>query len=41
MALKHSKQRDMIKDFLMSRKDHPTADVVYMNVVMSVVLFTI
>lgn len=32
MALKHSKQRDMIKEFLMSRKDHPTADVVYMNV---------
>ena len=32
MAIKHSKQRDMIKDFLMSRKDHPTADVVYMNV---------
>jgi Fur family peroxide stress response transcriptional regulator len=32
MSLKHSKQRDMIKDFLMSRKDHPTADVVYMNV---------
>ncbi len=32
MALKHSKQRDMIKDFLMSRKDHPTADIVYMNV---------
>ena len=32
MALKHSKQRDMVKDFLMSRKDHPTADVVYMNV---------
>ena len=32
MALKHSKQREMIKDFLMSRKDHPTADVVYMNV---------
>lgn len=32
MALKHSKQRDMIKDFLMSRHDHPTADVVYMNV---------
>lgn len=22
----------MIKDFLMTRKDHPTADVVYMNV---------
>lgn len=32
MTLKHSKQRDMIKDFLMSRKDHPTADVVYTNV---------
>lgn len=32
MALKHSKQRDLIKNFLMSRKDHPTADVVYMNV---------
>ena len=32
MALKHSKQRDMIMDFLMTRKDHPTADVVYMNV---------
>lgn len=32
MALKHSKQRDMIMTFLMSRKDHPTADTVYMNV---------
>jgi Fur family peroxide stress response transcriptional regulator len=32
MALKHSKQRDMIKEFLMGRKDHPTADVVYANV---------
>ncbi len=32
MALKHSRQRDMIKEFLMTRKDHPTADVVYMNV---------
>lgn len=32
MALKHSKQRDMIKAFLLERKDHPTADVVYMNV---------
>ena len=32
MALKHSKQRDMIMTFLMYRKDHPTADVVYMNV---------
>jgi len=32
MALKRSKQRDMIMNFLISRKDHPTADVVYMNV---------
>ncbi len=31
-VLKHSKQRDMIKEFLMTRKDHPTADMVYMNV---------
>ncbi len=28
-ALKHSRQRDSIKNFLMTRKDHPTADVVY------------
>lgn len=32
MALKYSKQREMIKSFLMTRRDHPTADVVYMNV---------
>lgn len=32
MALKKSKQREQIKQFLMTRKDHPTADVVYMNV---------
>ncbi len=32
MTLKHSKQRDSIKEFLSTRKDHPTADVVYMNV---------
>lgn len=31
-ARKHSRQRDLIKDFLMTRKDHPTADIVYMNV---------
>lgn len=31
-ALKHSRQRDMIKAFLMTRKDHPTADMVYANV---------
>lgn len=32
MAVKHSKQRDMIMEFLAGRKDHPTADVVYTNV---------
>ena len=32
MNLKHSKQRDSIIAFLAARKDHPTADVVYMNV---------
>ena len=32
MTLKKSKQREMIKAFLMGRKDHPTADVVYTNV---------
>ena len=32
MNLKHSKQRDSIKAFLATRKDHPTADVVYRNV---------
>lgn len=32
MALKYSRQRQLIKDFLMTRKDHPTADAVYMNV---------
>ena len=32
MNLKHSKQRDCIMEFLSTRKDHPTADTVYMNV---------
>lgn len=32
MALKYSRQREVIKNFLMTRKDHPTADAVYMNV---------
>lgn len=32
MALKYSRQREAIKDFMMTRKDHPTADVVYENV---------
>lgn len=31
-ALKFSRQRESIKQFLMSRKDHPTADAVYMGV---------
>ena len=31
-AIKHSKQRDAIKNFLVSRKDHPTAEVVYAHV---------
>ena len=32
MTLKYSRQREAIKDFLMTRIDHPTADVVYSNV---------
>ena len=32
MAIKYSKQRAIIMDFLKDRKDHPTADVVYTNV---------
>ncbi len=32
MALKYSRQREAIQSFLMTRKDHPTADVVYSNV---------
>ena len=31
MALKYSRQREAIKEFVMSRKDHPTADDVYMG----------
>lgn len=31
-ALKHSRQRDCIKEFLMGRYDHPTADMVYSHV---------
>lgn len=31
-ALKYSRQREAIKAFLMTRKDHPTADTVYSNV---------
>lgn len=32
MAVKYSRQRQIIHHFLMTRKDHPTADVVYQNV---------
>lgn len=32
MALKYSRQRELIKDFLRERRDHPTADIVYRNV---------
>lgn len=32
MNLKYSRQREAIKNFMMSRKDHPTADTVYMHV---------
>ena len=31
-AIKYSRQRESIKNFLMSRYDHPTADTIYMNV---------
>lgn len=32
MAEKYSRQRQLIHSFLMTRRDHPTADVVYQNV---------
>lgn len=31
-ALKYSRQRESIKEFLMGRTDHPTADTIYDNV---------
>ncbi len=31
-ALKYSRQREAIKDFLSARKDHPTADMVYTHI---------
>ena len=31
-TLKYSRQRESIKNFLMTRKDHPTADVVYQHI---------
>lgn len=30
-AIKYSRQRESIKEFLMNRTDHPTADAVYEN----------
>ncbi|MCI6756835.1 MAG: transcriptional repressor [Lachnospiraceae bacterium] len=32
MALKHSRQRDAVYNFLKDRKDHPTADTIYAGV---------
>ena len=31
-AIKRSKQREAIVAFLMTRKDHPNADTIYMNI---------
>jgi len=31
-TLKHSKQRDAIMEYLRSSREHPTADMVYMNI---------
>ena len=31
-TMKYSRQRDSIKEFLLTRYDHPTADVVYDNI---------
>ena len=31
MMLKYSRQREAIRNFLMTRQDHPTADMVYSN----------
>ena len=33
-ALKYSRQREAIKEFLATRCDHPTADVIYQNIKM-------
>ena len=32
MSLKYSRQREAIRSFLLTRKDHPTVDMVYENV---------
>ena len=31
-SLKYSRQRESIKEFLMTRTDHPTADTVYLHI---------
>lgn len=31
-TLKYSRQRESIKEFLLSRNDHPTADTIYTNI---------
>lgn len=31
-ALKHSRQREAIKEFLMTQTTHPTADIIYENI---------
>ena len=31
-ARKYSRQRELIKEFLMTRKDNPTADIIYQSV---------
>lgn len=31
-AMKYSRQRESIKEFLEGRTDHPTADMIYMNI---------
>ncbi len=30
-SMKYSRQREAVREFLMARKDHPTAEVVYQN----------
>ena len=31
-AMKHSRQREAIKEYLRNSHDHPSADMVYMNI---------
>ncbi len=34
-AMKYSRQREAVREFLMTRKDHPTAEVIYQNLRMT------